>query len=65
MWMTAYIDEIKRQLISEYGFPELMPGIPMDVPDGEYPMTIEGKVDRVRIENGRIYCCNYDDCYDD
>jgi hypothetical protein len=59
--MVGYIDEIKKQFISVYGFKENpeKPGLPMDVPDGEYPMEIEGKIDKVRIENGKIYCCNF------
>lgn len=61
MWWTAYIQEIQRQLIAVYGFKENpeKPGLPLDVPDGEYPMTIEGKVDNVRIVNGTINCCNF------
>lgn len=63
MWMTSYIREIQRQLVAVYGFKEnpAQPGIPLDVPDGEYPMTIEGKLDRVRIEDGKISCCNFDE----
>lgn len=60
MWMTSYIREIQRQLTAVYGFKEdpAQPGIPLDVPDGEYPMIIEGKFDRVRIEDGKISCMN-------
>jgi hypothetical protein len=61
--MLEYIDEIKRQFIAEYGFAENpeKPGVPLDVPDGEYPMTINGKLDNVRIVNGMIYCCNFEE----
>lgn len=61
MWMTGYINEIKKQFIEVLGFKENphKPGVPMDVPDGEYVLTIEGKVDKVRIENGKISCCNF------
>ena len=61
MWMTAYIKEIQRQFIQVLGFPENpeKPGIPMNVPDGEYPMTIEGKLDKIRIINGGINCSNF------
>ena len=47
--MTDYVREIQRQLIAVYGYPARadMPGVPAGVPDGEYPMTIEGKLDRV------------------
>ena len=63
MWMTDYIREIQRQLIEVYGFQENpeKPGVPVGVGDGDYPMTIEGKLDKVRIINDRISCCNFDD----
>jgi hypothetical protein len=65
MWMTSYISEIKRQFRDVYHF------IPTggtdseplfdNIPAGEYPMTIEGKVDKVRItERGGISCCNFE-----
>jgi hypothetical protein len=62
MWMTTYITEIQRQFITKYGFDEdpKKPGIPLNVPDGEYPMEIEGKVDNVRIKDGTISCCNFE-----
>ena len=64
MWMTDYIRAVKRGLRDEHGFKpiggtEEDPLI--DPPDGEYPMTIEGKLDRVVIENGTINCCNFDE----
>ncbi len=61
MWMTDYITEIQRQFIAVYKFPEHpeKPGIPQDVPDGDYPMTIDGKLDNVKIVNGLINCCNF------
>ena len=61
MWMNDYIRTIQQLLISEFGLAEdpNKPGIPLDVPDGDYPMMIEGKLDRVRVEDGKIYCCNY------
>ena len=60
--MSEYIQKIQRKLISEYGFPERSdaPGVPCDgVPDGEYPMTIDGKLDRVRVVAGCLLCCNF------
>ena len=62
MWMTDYICEIQRQLISVHGFKENpdKPGLPMNVPDGTYPMTIEGKLDRVEIVDGKINCLNFE-----
>jgi hypothetical protein len=61
MWMTEYIQAIQRYFITELHFPEnpAAPGCPLGVPDGEYPMMIDGKLDHVRIENDRIFCCNF------
>jgi hypothetical protein len=61
MWVTEYIDEIQKKLITDYGFKAGPNGLPANVPDGVYPMKIEGKLDKVRIENGRIYCCNFEE----
>jgi hypothetical protein len=64
MWMTSYIDTIKRQLIDQYGFPENPDHAGQvlgDVPDGEYPMIINDKLDNVRIKDGKISCCNFDE----
>ena len=58
--MIEYIAEIQRQFIDVYGFPS-KDGLPQGVPDGVYPMTINGRLDRVRIENDRIFCCNFDE----
>ncbi len=62
MRMTDYIREIQRQWIEVYGFQENpdKPGVPLNVPDGEYPMTIEGKLDHVRVVDGNINCCNFE-----
>lgn len=59
--MINYILEIQKQFIHKFGFKENpeKPGIPLNVPDGEYPMEIDGKVDKVRIVNGFIHCCNF------
>lgn len=57
MWMTEYIDAIKRQFIDQYGFPENpnKPGCVLgDVPDGSYPMTIDNKSIVVRVKDGMI-----------
>jgi hypothetical protein len=69
MFMTEYIREIKRQFRDVYGFisppgssnPDLM----FDegrIPDGEYPMTIDGKVDHVRIVRGALHSDNITKC---
>ncbi|MFA6338908.1 MAG: hypothetical protein WCW87_02535 [Candidatus Paceibacterota bacterium] len=58
--MTDYISEIRRQMIKKYGFEEdpLKPGIPINVPNGTYPMKIDGKMDFVKITDDKISCCN-------
>ena len=63
MSMLSYIAQIQRRLIEEYGFTENpeRPGLPLDVPDGSYPMTIDGRLDHVKVEGGRISCCNFDE----
>lgn len=62
MRMTDYIREIQRQFIEVYNFAENpdLAGVPMGVTDGEYPMTIEGKLDNVRVINDKISCYNFD-----
>lgn len=64
MWMTDYIREIKRQFRDTYHFvPSRVEGNEPcfdNIPDGEYPMTIDGRLDRVRIIDGGISCCNFD-----
>jgi hypothetical protein len=64
VWMTDYIREIKRQFRDVYHFAPTG-GTEDDptfasIPDGDYPMTIEGKLDWVRIAGGKISCCNFD-----
>ena len=65
MGMLEYIRAVKRGLRDSYGFvpvrgdehdPVFADGA---VPDGNYPMTIDGKRDHVRIVNGHIDCCNF------
>lgn len=62
MEMMNYIAAIQRKLITQYGFAEHpdRPGIPAHVPDGHYPMEIDGRTDSVRIINGQIHCCNFE-----
>lgn len=63
MWMTQYISEIKKKLRDQYRFKpsRTVEGEPCfdNIPDGEYPMRIDGKLDRVKIVNGGISCCNF------
>lgn len=61
MWMTDYVSEIQKKLVTQYGFTPDARGLPQDVPDGQYPMTIDGKLDRVEIREGRINCCNFEE----
>ena len=64
--MMEYIREIKRQFRDQYGFKptdERMGELVFaegQIPDGEYPMTINGRTDRVKIESGMIRCGNFD-----
>lgn len=68
MWMTSYVREVKRQLRDTYGFtPSETLGTSPDedlvfenFTDGNYPMTIEGKLDNVKVINGRFSLCNFD-----
>lgn len=62
MWMTDYIREIQKKFITQYGFAENpdKPGLPIHVPDGEYLMEIDSKLDLVKVVNGYINCCNFD-----
>ncbi|MCD4760528.1 hypothetical protein K8R42_01385 [bacterium] len=58
MWGTAYIATVKRALRDEHNF-EPQPGSTdkeplLEVPDGEYLVTIEGKLDKIRIEDGHL-----------
>ena len=63
MWMTDYIREIKIQFRDTYNFipDRFVDGEPCfnHIPDGEYPMIIEDKLDKVRIIDGKINCCNF------
>ncbi len=63
MWMTQYIREIKKQFRDKYGFKpsRIVEGEPCfdNIPDGEYPMMIDGELDHVRVANNEISCCNF------
>jgi hypothetical protein len=63
MWMTDYIRAIKRGLRDQHGM-EPSGGTEKDplfdnVPDGTYPIVIDGETDYVRMDDGKIYCCNF------
>lgn len=61
MQMLEYISAVQRKLIDEYGLAERSdaPGIPESVPDGEYPMTIDGRMDWVFVKDGQLHCCSW------
>lgn len=63
MWMTDYIREVKKKFRDQYSFvpSRTIGGEPCfdSIPDGEYPMEIDGKKDCVKIVNGGISCCNF------
>jgi hypothetical protein len=64
MWMTTYIREIKIRFRDVYHFipDRIQDGEPCfdNIPNGTYPMEIAGKTDWVKIEGGRIHCCNFE-----
>ena len=62
MWMTEYIREVKKQFRDRYGFkPDRIVGDELcfdSIPDGTYPMKINGKKDIIRIVEGKIFVGN-------
>ena len=63
--MTDYIRAIRVQLRDKYNFTPIEGSTETEplfesIPDGEYPMEINGKTDKVRVENGKLHCCNFD-----
>lgn len=61
--MLQYISKVKRQFRDKYGFiptggTEKEPLFD-NIPDGVYPMEIDGKVDYVKIKGDSISCCNF------
>lgn len=63
MRMIEYVAEIKRQLRDTHHYqPSRIIGGELifdSFPDGEYPMVIEGKLDRVLVVNGAFQCCRF------
>lgn len=61
--MTQYIQEVKRQLRDVYEFSPSSGTLEDpnfdNIPDGTYPMDINGKQDKVEIKDGLISCCNF------
>lgn len=60
--MFKYITAIKRAFRDQHGF-KPVGGTEheplLNVPDGEYLCNIDGKKDLVKIINGGINCCNF------
>jgi len=63
MWMSDYIKAVKRGLRDQHGFTPTggTKDEPLfaNVPDGEYPMKIDGDMDYVRCVDGKIECCRF------
>ena len=64
MSMIQYIKSVKQGFRDQHGFTP-SGGTDDDplfesIPDGDYPMTINGKTDNVKITGGTISCCNWD-----
>lgn len=61
--MISYINELKRGFRDQHNFTPTggTKNEPLfdNIPDGIYPMTLEGKLDYVVLKNGGIYCCNF------
>ncbi len=63
--MLEYIRSVKRGMRDQHGFKPTY-GTDEDpnfdnIPDGKYPMTIDGKVDSVEIKGGKIFFCNFEE----
>lgn len=63
MWMTDYIQAVKRDFRDVYGF-KPSGGTKEEplferIPDGDYPMEIEGKTDHVKVENGKLHVARF------
>jgi hypothetical protein len=61
--MTEYVRQIRIALRDQHKFQptggtEEEP-LFNNIPDGEYPIKINGKVDNVLIKKGAIHCCRF------
>ena len=58
MWMTDFIRQVQRNLVDDYGFPPNPdhPTMPAEgsVPDGRYPMTIDGVAYDIEVRNDKL-----------
>lgn len=64
MLMSEYIRVIKRRLRDDYGFTPSSTAVGDEpcfdnLPDGAYPMKIDGKLDLVLVAGGTFDCCNF------
>lgn len=62
MWMIEYVNEVKRQLRDVYKFKPNNHGSDIDpcfdhIPDGIYPMIIEGKQEYPIVCEGKFILC--------
>ena len=68
MWMTEYIRQIKVAFRDQLNFKATggTEDEPLfdNIPDGEYPVMIDGKKDNVKIVGGNIHCCRFDEAKD-
>lgn len=66
--MLEYIAAVKRGFRDTHGFkptdgPEVSPVFGEgQIPDGEYPMVINGRVDHVQLVGGMIHCTRFEEC---
>ena len=61
--MIKYIMAVKRGFRDQHNFAPIGGSddepIFNEIPDGDYLIKIEGRIDKVKIENGQINCCNF------
>lgn len=60
--IDEYVRAIKRQLIKEHHFQEhpIYKGVPVGVPDDTYPVTVNGRIDYVRVVDGHLEFFNFE-----
>jgi len=63
MWMADYSNAVRRALRDKHGFVPTggTDDCPLfdEVPDGTYPVEIEGRIDDIKVVDGHISCCNF------
>jgi hypothetical protein len=58
--VIEYVNKVKQGLAAQLGLEYRDTRVIGHVPDGIYPMEIDGKIDHVQIKNGHINCCNWE-----